>query len=326
MQKLAVIKPKLLDLIRSELRIRHYSYSTEKCYIHWIKDYISFHQMRHLKKMGASHVKQYLTELAVRRHVSASTQNQALCALVFLYKQVLHINLDDFGDFIWSKRPKRLPTVFSREEVKCIFDQMSGMHKTMAMLLYGTGLRLRECLRLRIKDVDFDYAQIMVRDAKGQKDRIVPLPESVKDDIIKQINRVEKQHNKDLENGVGGVEIPYALARKYPRADKMLHWQFIFSAQRISTDPRSGIQRRHHLHESVLQKAVKTAIKRAGIRKHAGCHTFRHSFATHLLDRGYDIRTVQELLGHKSVNTTMIYTHVLKRGGCGVVSPVDDLC
>jgi len=275
--------------------------------------------------MGEQEINKYITCLAVNKKVSSSTQKQALCAIVFLYKNVLKKDIKDLGQLVWAKKSKKIPVVFSKEEVRAILEKMNGTYRLMAMLLYGSGLRLTECLRLRVKDIDFDYNQITIRDSKGNKDRTVPLPQIIKKDLRKQIEKVRKIHIKDLENGFGSVEMPYALARKYPKAEYSLGGQFVFPAHRISKDPRTGIQRRHHLYETVLQKAVKNAIKKAGITKHAGCHTLRHSFATHLLEDGYDIRTVQELLGHKHVETTMIYTHVLNHGASAVQSPADRL-
>jgi integron integrase len=315
--------PKLLDQVKDLLRTLHYSYQTEKAYLFWIKRYILHHNKRHPAEMGAVEIEQFLSHLAVHEHVAASTQNQALCSIVFLYKKVLKREPGEFKDLIWAKKPKRLPVVFTREEAKVVLNQLSGMYRVMATLLYGAGLRLSECLELRVKDIDFSYKQIMVRDAKGDKDRVTLLPESIIEPLKQHLIKVKNLHEKDLREGYGMVYLPDALARKYRNADKEWGWQFVFPASQISTDPRSGIRRRHHLYETVLQKAVKEAIRKAGIAKHASCHTFRHSFATHLLENGYDIRTIQELLGHKSVETTMIYTHVMNKGGLGVKSPAD---
>jgi len=265
-------QPKLLDQVRSALRTRHYSYCTEKVYIHWIRQYILFHGKRHPNDLGEEHIRQFLTQLAVNKRVSASTQNQALCALVFLYKHVLNCKLGDFGNLVWAKKSKRIPVVFTREEVRSILGQLKGVHWIMAMLLYGAGLRLRECLQLRVKDIDFNYNQVSVRDAKGGKDRIVPLPQKVKEPLKKHLESVKRIHEKDLKDGFGTVSMPDALERKYPNASRSYGWQFVFPAHQISADPRSGVRRRHHLYETVLQKAVKTAIRRAGIVKHAGCH------------------------------------------------------
>jgi integron integrase len=318
--------PKLLDQVRSALRTRHYSYATEKSYVGWIKHYIRFHNTTHPKDLGEEDINRFLSYLAVEKKVASATQNQALCAIVYLYKHVLKTELGDFGkDLIWAKKTKHIPVVFTREEVRMIMENLHGMHWVMAMLLYGSGLRLKECLQLRVKDIDFHYNQITIRDAKGEKDRIVPLPQKLKEPLQTQFKKVKKLHEKDLKDGFGSVQLPYALEKKYANASISLGWQFVFPAHHISTDPRSGIHRRHHLYETVLQKAVKNAIRKAGIMKHAGCHNLRHSFATHLLEDGYDIRTVQELLGHNDVKTTMIYTHVLQKGGLAVKSPADRL-
>lgn len=317
--------PRLLDQVRSVIRTMHYSYKTEKTYIHWIKRFIFFHNKKHPIDMSEKEINEFLTHLAVKGKVSSSTQNQALCAIIFLYKHVIKKEIGDLGNMVWAKKPKKIPVVFTRREVKMIIEQLSGVYRIMANLLYGAGLRLTECLKLRVKDIDFEYSQIIVRDGKGQKDRVTPLPESIKGSLLDHIEKVRKQHDSDLRSGFGEVYLPFALEKKYKNANKEWGWQYVFPASRISTDPATGIKRRHHLDESVLQKAVKTAIKKAGINKHAGCHNFRHSFATHLLEDGYDIRTVQELLGHEDLNTTMIYTHVMKKGGLGVTSPADRL-
>jgi len=318
-------KPKLLDQVRNVLRTKHYSLKTEEAYIYWIKKYIFFHNKRHPKEMGEAEINEFLTHLAVKEKVSASTQNQALCAIVFLYKHVLKIELGDLGNVVWAKKPAKLPVVFTREEVTQVLNQLSGMNLMMAMFLYGGGLRLSECLQLRVKDIDFQYKQIIVRSAKGDKDRVTLLPEFVIEPLKKHLNYVKLLHEKDLNAGYDSVYMPYALERKYPNAGREFAWKFVFPATQISKDPRTGIQRRHHIHESVLQKAVKKAVRQTGIYKQASCHTFRHSFATHLLEAGYDIRTVQELLGHKNLNTTMIYTHVLNKGAFGVKSPADSI-
>ena len=318
-------KPKLLDQVRSAIRTKHYSIRAEEAYVTWIKRYILFHKKRHPLKMGEKEIGEFLTHLAVKENVSASTQNQALCAIVFLYKYVLKKELGDFTDLAWAKKPKRLPVVFTREEAKAVLQQLSGTNWLMAMLLYGAGLRLSECLQLRVKDIDFAYKQITVRDSKGGKDRVTMLPEKVIEPLTKHLEKVKKLHEKDLKAGFGMVYLPDALERKYKNANKEWGWQYVFPASQISTDPRSGIRKRHHLYETVLQKAVKEAIRKAGIAKHASCHTFRHSFATHVLENGYDIRTIQELLGHKSVETTMIYTHMMNKGAMGVKSPADNI-
>jgi len=275
--------------------------------------------------MGEPEINAFLSHLAVAGKVSASTQNQALCAILFLYKHVLKQELGDLGEVVWAKKPKRLPVVFTGEEAKAVLNQLSGTNWIMAMLLYGSGLRLMECLRLRVKDIDFNYNQIMVRDAKGERDRGTMLPQNVKRPLKEHLKKVKEVHEADLKKGYGTVYLPYALERKYPNVNHEWGWQYVFPASQLSIDPRSGAKRRHHLGEKVLQRAVKAAILTAGINKHASCHTFRHSFATHLLEAGHDIRTIQELLGHKDVTTTMIYTHVVNRGGMGVKSPADFL-
>ena len=317
--------PKLLDQVRSVIRTMHYSYKTEQAYTDWIRRYICFHHKRHPKDMGAKEISTFLTHLAVKENVAASTQNQALCAIVFLYKHVLNIELADFNNITWAKKPKRLPVVFSSNEASTVLKQLTDSNRIMAMLMYGSGLRLNECLQLRVKDIDFDHKQITVRSGKGNKDRVTLLPEKIIPNLKEQIQFVKKLHEYDLKNGNVSVYLPYALEKKYPNAGKELGWKFVFPATQISADPRSGIHRRHHIHETVLQRAVKKAIRTAGITKQAGCHTFRHSFATRLLENGYDIRTIQELMGHKSVQTTMVYTHVINKGGMGVKSPVDEI-
>ncbi|MBN2104640.1 integron integrase [bacterium] len=317
--------PKLLDQVRTVLRMKHYSYRTEKAYVSWIYQYIVYHNKKHPRDMGEKEISQFLSHLAVNRKVSAATQNQALCAIVFLYKQVLNIDTGQFENLIWAKKSKTIPVVFSRQEIQSLMDNCTGTYWLMAALLYGAGLRMRELLNLRVKDIDFQYNQITVRNTKGKEDRVVPLPQKVKTSLQEHMRKVKNLHNKDLKEGFGSVYLPNALERKYKNAAKEWIWQFVFPAHRISTDPRSGIRRRHHLYDSALQKAIKNAVKKAGISKHGTCHTLRHSFATHLLEDGYDIRTVQELLGHKHVETTMIYTHVLNKGGLGVKSPMDTL-
>ncbi|MEJ2637315.1 MAG: integron integrase [Calditrichia bacterium] len=309
--------------MREAIRVRHYSIRTEEAYINWVGRYVRFHRGRHPGEMGEREINQFLTHLAVRENVAASTQNQALCALIFLYKEVLQREIGELEEIVWAKKPKRLPVVLTRGEAQLIIEQLSGEYRLIALLLYGSGLRLIECLRLRVKDIDFDYNQIVVRDGKGEKDRITLLPERVKNNLRDHLTRVKKLHESDRKDGYGRVYLPYALEKKYPNADREWGWQYVFPASQISQDPRSGLKRRHHLHESIVQRVVHHAIKKAGIVKPAGCHTFRHSFATHLLENGYDIRTVQELLGHNDVKTTMIYTHVLKQGGLGVKSPLD---
>jgi len=323
--KATMAEKKLLDQVRDVIRTRHYSYKTEKSYVRWILQFILFHHKRHPRDMGEPEIAAFLTHLAAKLNVAASTQNQALNAIVFLYKHVLHKELSTFQNIQWAKRPQRLPVVFTQEEVRRVLQHLSGREKIMACILYGAGLRLMECLRLRVKDIDFSSRQIYVRSGKGDKDRVTMLPEAIEQELHLHLEHVKLLHVQDLLEGFGSVELPQALERKYRNADKDWAWQYVFPASHRSIDPRSGVERRHHLDETVLQKAVKTAIRKAGIHKQAGCHTFRHSFATHLLENGYDIRTVQELLGHSDVRTTMIYTHVLNRGGFGVHSPLDAL-
>ncbi len=314
-----------LDQVRNSIRTRHYSIRTEKSYVGWVRRYILFHNKRHPKDLGEEHVAEFLTHLAVNRRVSPNTQNQALNALVFLYKQILGRPLGDILGAVRAKRPQRLPTVLTQSEVRRLFQYMDGACWLPTCLLYGSGLRLMECLRLRVKDLDFDHRAITVRSGKGGKDRIVTLPDPCIDTLKRQLEQVRNLHEKDLSDGFGAVWLPYALERKYPQAAKSWGWQYLFPAGKRSIDPRSGITRRHHLDESCLQKAVKLAVRKAGILKPASCHTLRHSFATHLLERGMDIRTVQEQLGHKDIRTTQIYTHVLQRGGNAVVSPLADI-
>lgn len=314
---------KLLDRVRDAIRRKHYSIRTEEAYINWIKRFILFHHKRHPNEMGAAEVEAFLTHLAVKENVAASTQNQALSALWFLYREVLHQDLDGPIDALRACKPKRLPAVLTKEEVHRVLGQLSGDHLLMAKLLYGSGLRLMECARLRVKDVDFAYHTIVVRDGKGMEDRVTMLPDGVIPPLQEHLQRVKQLHEQDLAKGHGSVYLPYALERKYPNANREWIWQYVFPANRLSVDPRSGIVRRHHVDESGLQKAVREAARLARIEKRVTCHIFRHSFATHFLEAGYDIRTVQELLGHKDVKTTMIYTHVLQRGGLAVRSPLD---
>ncbi len=289
----------------------------------WIRRYIVFHGKRHPAEMGAVEVTQFLSSLAQQDHVAASTQNQALSALLFLYRQVLQVEMPWLDNVVRAKRSERLPVVLTREEVRAVIRELQGPPRLMAILLYGAGLRLLECARLRVKDVDFATNQIIVRAGKGDRDRVTMLPAVVKPDLVRHVEVVRRQHEADLRHGAGWVELPWALARKYPNAGREWAWQWVFPATRIYVDRETGQRRRHHLHESVLQRAVKEAVRRAGIAKRATCHTFRHSFATHLLEDNHDIRTVQELLGHRDVSTTMIYTHVLNRGPGGVRSPAD---
>jgi len=324
--------PRLLDSVRDALRRKHYSYRTEQAYLLWIRRFILFHNpglspanvKRHPKEMGAPEVEAFLTHLAVKENVAASTQNQALSALLFLYQEVLHRDLGPV-DALRAKKPKRLPTVLTKDEVYQVIRHLSGIHQLMAKLLYGSGLRLMECLRLRVQDLEFERRAIIVRDGKGAQDRVTMLPDSLIVPLQEHLQGVKRLHEQDLARGYGAVYLPNALARKYPNAEREWGWQYVFPSARLSVDPRSGIVRRHHLDESGLQKAVREAARRAGITKPVGPHTFRHCFATHLLEAGYDIRTVQELLGHKDVRTTMIYTHVLQRGGMAVRSPLGSL-
>ena len=316
-------KPKLLDQVRDLLRVKHYSMSTEKTYLHWIKRFILFHGKRHPLEMGEGEVGAFLTHLAVKDKVAASTQNQALSALLFLYRNVLKREFGWLDNVERAKRSQRLPVVCTKEEVRAVLSRLDGRKCLMANLLYGAGLRLMECVRLRVKDIDFGYHQITLRDAKGRKDRLTVLPGALIDDLQRHLTKVKALHEQDLKEGFGNVYLPFALERKYPSANREWGWQYVFPASKRSIDPRSGVERRHHIQERALQRAVRQAIRNAGIQKGGSCHAFRHSFATHLLEDGYDIRTVQELLGHKDVRTTMIYTHVINKGGRGVQSPLD---
>ena len=318
-------KPRFLDTVRGALRTRHYSRRTEEAYVAWIRRFILFHGKRHPVDMGAPEVSRFLTWLAVERHVAASTQNQALGALLFLYRSVLETEMPWLDDLVRARRPEHLPVVLTRDEVRLVLGALVGTPRLMAFLLYGAGLRLLECCRLRVQDVDFGANHIVVRSGKGDKDRVTLLPAAVKPELARHLDRVRIQHRCDVARGAGWVELPSALDRKYPNAGRQWPWQWVFPATRIYVEPATGQRRRHHLHESVLQRAVKEAVLRAGLSKRAGPHTFRHSFATHLLESGHDIRTVQELLGHRDVSMTMIYTHVLNRGPAGVRSPADTL-
>lgn len=318
-------KLKLLDQVRDVIRYKHYSIRTEQSYIDWIRRYIYFHNKKHPVELDGNHVSAFLTYLAVEQKVASSTQNQALCALVFLYREVIKKELSAFEELVYAKRPSKLPVVFTRQEVKNIFLHLEGTAWIMGQLLYGAGLRLMECIRLRVKDVDFGYNQIVIRDGKGSKDRITMLPEIIVNRLNRHLEKVKQLHVKDLNDGFGTVFLPHALMRKYPQANRDWGWQYVFPATKRSIDPRSGVQQRHHVSETVLQRAIKRAIRQSGITKPGSCHSLRHSFATHLLEDGYDIRTVQELLGHKDISTTMIYTHVLNKGGKGVKSPSDRL-
>lgn len=317
--------PKFLDQVRNLIRLKHYSIRTEEAYTGWIKRYILFHNKRHPKDMGEKEIREFLTDLAVNGRVAASTQNQAFNALLFLYRDVLKQEFEDLGNVMRAKKPRKLPVVFSKEEIRKILNQLEDRSWLMGQIMYGAGLRVMECVRLRVKDIDFHYRQIVVRDGKGRKDRITMLPGIIVDNLKRHLEKVRAIHENDLKAGFGTVYLPYALERKYKHANRDWAWQYIFPSSRRSIDPRSGVEQRHHVNESVIQKAIRTAIRRAGIAKTGNCHALRHSFATHLLEAGYDIRTIQELLGHKDVSTTMIYTHVLNRGGKGVQSPGDML-
>ena len=318
-------KPRLLDQVRQAIRTRHYSPRTEETYVGWIKRFIFFHNKRHPVEMSEKEIAQFLSSLAIESHVSASTQNQALNAVLFLYREVLRKEIGYVNGVVRAKRPRRLPVVLTREEVKRTLSCLSGTPWLMAMLLYGAGLRLMECCRLRVKDIDFSQNQVVVRSGKGNKDRYTTLPTAVKEPLLRHLQWVKGQHQEDLSRGLGSVALPNALERKYPNASREWGWQWVFPATSHYTDRETAERRRHHLHESVLQRAFKEARVKAGISKPASCHSLRHSFATQLLQDGYDIRTVQELLGHKDVSTIMIYTHVLNRGGRGVHSPADQL-
>ena len=313
---------KFMHQLRLFMRSQNKAWATEKTYVHWIKRFIHFHADQHPDGLDAVHVERYLSHLAVQRHVSPSTQATALNAIVFMYKQFLQRDLGEL-DFQHSRRHSNIPVVFSEDECQRLISYLKGNHRLMAGLMYGSGLRVSECLRLRVKDIDFERNEIIVREGKGNKSRRTVLPSSLKVELSEQQRRVESLHKQDIQDGYGEVYMPYALARKYPSAASSLAWQFLFPSSRIAKDPRSGQWRRHHVHASAIQKAVKRGLNQANIHKLANCHTFRHSFATHLLESGSDIRTIQSLLGHADVATTEIYTHVLNKGGLGVQSPVD---
>jgi integron integrase len=315
--------PKLLDRVRWHLRVKHYSLRTERIYLDWIRRYILFHRKRHPSEMGEPEIGSFLTHLAVDSNVAASTQNQALSALLFLYQQVLDRKLE-FIAVERVRRPPKLPVVLTRAEARAVLAHLKGDYRIMAHLLYGSGLRLLECLRLRVKDVDFGYHQITVREGKGMRERITILPKRLCRPLQSHLARVKELHEQDLAHGSGSVYLPGALHRKYPKVAREWPWQYVFPAENLSVDPRNGETRRHHVGEKNLQNAVKQAVRAARITKAASCHTFRHSFATHLLENGYDIRTVQELLGHKDVATTMIYTHVCNKPGLAIRSPADE--
>ncbi|WP_040574354.1 integron integrase [Methylohalobius crimeensis] len=309
--------------MRDRIRAKHYSLRTEEAYVGWVKRFMLFHDTRHPSELSASEVEAFLTHLAVEGHVASSTRNQALAAILFLYREVLEKPLPWLDNITRAKNPERLPVVLSVNEVQALLGRLRGTPGLAARLLYGTGMRLMECMRLRVKDVDFEMHQITVRDGKGFKDRVTMLPRKLVEPLKAHLAGVKAQHEEDLAAGYGEVYLPYALSRKYPAAGREWGWQYVFPARSLSVDPRSGQTRRHHLDEKAVQRAVKQAVRDLGLTKPATPHTLRHSFATHLLQSGYDIRTVQELLGHKDVSTTMIYTHVLNRGGKGVVSPLD---
>jgi integron integrase len=316
-------QPKLLDQVRTLICLRHYSIRTEEAYVHWIRRFIIFHGKRHPRELGAAEIRAFLSDLAVRGEVAASTQNVATSAILFLYRQVLGIDVPYIEGIERAKRPERLPIVFTKAEVASVIDRLSGIYRLAASLMYGSGLRLMETLRLRVKDVDFGYRFIVVRDGKGAKDRRTMLPRSLEKSLKIQLELARSLHHRDLEDGFGAVWLPFALERKYPNANREWRWQYLFPSPNRSVDPRSGTERRHHISDSQVQRAVRSAIQAAGVKKNGSCHTFRHSFATHLLEAGYDIRTVQELLGHKDLRTTSIYTHVLNAGPKAVLSPLD---
>ncbi|KXK12064.1 MAG: putative transposase [Chloroflexi bacterium OLB14] len=316
---------KLLDQLADQIRLKQYSPRTQKTYIHWVREYILFHQKRHPKEMGVPEIKHFITYLITNRKVSASTQNQALSAVLFLYRHVLRIDLDETDlNLLRPQKGKTVPVVLSKEEAKLIISKLNGVYQIIAQIMYGSGLRIMEAMRLRVKDIDFANRQIIVRDGKGGNDRPTMLPESVVKPLQLHLQQVKLIHEKDLAEGYGTVYLPFALEKKYPNANKEWIWQYVFPATTRFKDIETGMIRRHHLHETAVQKAVKEAVKLAKINKRVSPHTFRHSFATHLLENGYDIRTIQELLGHKDVKTTMIYTHVLQRGGLAVKSPLDN--
>ena len=318
--------PDVFDALIRQIRTRNYSIRTEQSYTAWLSRFILFHNKQHPEKLDANDIANYLTHLAVNRMVASSTQKLALNAIVFYYKNILNTSFDDIGGFALSKKPRRLPVVLSAGEVERLLQEINDpVYRLMASLLYGCGMRLMECVRLRVFDIDFDYHQIMIRDAKGNKDRVTPLPRKLIQPIRKQLALTKKTHDEDVANGLGEVYIPVALGRKYPNAAREIGWQYVFPSQRVSVDPRSSKVRRHHIHENGLQRKIKRAAPKAGITKKVNCHALRHSFATHLLESGYDIRTVQELLGHSDVSTTMIYTHVLNKPGITVCSPFDNL-
>jgi len=316
---------RLIDEVRNCFRVHHYSFRTEQTYIKWIRRFIAFHQNRHPRELGKAEIQSFLSYLAVNRTVAASTQNQALSAILFLYQKVLGLDLPYLSDIVRAKRPVRIPIVMTRSEVTSVLKAMSGTHWLIASLLYGSGLRVAECLRLRVQDIDFGYLQLTIRDGKGSKDRRTMLSERLMPDMKKQLERVRSLYNADLKSGNPGVSLPQAIDRKFKGAARDWKWQYLFPSGRLAHIRSNNGLRRHHAHSSSIARAVRNAVIESGINKRATCHTFRHSFATHLLESGYDIRTVQELLGHSDVRTTMIYTHVIKRGGKAVQSPLDSM-
>jgi integron integrase len=315
--------PRLLDQLRHQIRLRHYSYRTEQAYVGWTKRFIRFHNLKHPSKMGGSEVESFLSHLASDRNVAAATQAQALSAVMFLYKSVLKTDLPWLENMVRATRPRRLPVVLTQAETRSVLSQLDGVNWLVANLLYGSGLRVLEALRLRVKDIDLNFHQITVRDGKGAKDRVTVLPTTLVQPLAAHLARTKERHALAVEGGFGGVELPHALQRKYPRAELDWAWQYVFPSTNATVDPRTGSSRRHHLLEANVQRAVRKAARRAGILKPVSPHTFRHSFATHLLEAGYDIRTVQELLGHQDVSTTQIYTHVMQKGANAVLSPLD---
>jgi integron integrase len=316
-------EPRLLDQVRRRIRVRHYSIRTERTYVHWIKRFVVFHGTRHPREMGGEEVTAFLSALATERNVAAATQNQALSAILFLYKEVLGVELPWLDAVRRAKKPTRLPTVLTQAEVRVLLAHIEGMHGLMARLMYGTGMRLMECVRLRVKDLELERREVIVRQGKGGRDRMTVLPESLVAPLEAHLASVKEWFLRDRADGIAGVELPHAYGRKNPGAGKAWGWQWVFPSQEITVDPRTRERRRHHTYEQSLQRAVSRAASHARIVKPVSTHTLRHSFATHLMEAGYDIRTVQELLGHRDVSTTMIYTHVLNRGGRGVVSPRD---
>lgn len=318
-------KPGLYSVMRTRMRTEHLSYKTEKSYIQWVKNYIAYNNGKHPRDLDVDNISDYLSYLAEVRKISPSTQNQALCALVFLYKKILNIDPKNLKNLVRAKQKKFLPAVLNLEEITQVINNLSGIQRIIGSLLYGTGMRLNECLRLRIKDLDFERSIIYIHEPKEGRSRTITFPNSIKEEIKIQMLRVKELHEKDLLKGYGKVYMPYALDKKYPNASSEFKWQYLFPSELMSADPRTGIKRRHHLYDNIMQKAVAKAVKKAGIEKKVNCHTFRHSFATHLLDSGTDIRTVQSFLGHKDVKTTMIYTHVTLEKGTGTKSPLDRL-